>query len=257
MHRNPREIPLNRSGLFLSILVLITPATLPAQDRVDSAQIVASDAKVRAAIVFLDKTWAQTFKTLGWRYVTPRVVGYDEAVLTACGRVSGMNAYACALDGTISYSRSFVGLLMVKTARAMGTDGDMGAIFPIAHEWGHSVQYLLGLDYSAAVDRVEADADCLAGTAIAAANAQGYLQPGDLAETEYALGLVGDAPLVGGEWGKMIETINAQAPPGSVPVLTNARGDHGNARERVAAFHRGMTSGVLACVLGIPRRPRG
>jgi predicted metalloprotease len=144
---------------------------------------------------------------------------------------------------------------MAKTARALGTDGDMGAIFLVAHEWGHAVQSQLGLDYSRAVDRVESDADCLAGSSVAEASTLGLLQPGDIAETEYALGLVGDAPLVGGEWGKMIETLNAQAAPGSVPVLTNALGDHGNARERVAAFHRGMQGGAKSCVLGIPKRP--
>jgi predicted metalloprotease len=246
-----------RTRFLLPLAALLVPAALAAQNRVDSAQVAASEAKIRVAIAFLDQTWAQTFKTLGRPYVTPRVVGYDDFVLTACGRVSGMNAYACSLDGTISYNRSFVALLMAKTARAIGTDGDMGAIFPIAHEWGHAVQHLLGLDYSSAVDRVESDADCLAGSAVAEADAEGYLQPGDLAETEYALGLVGDAPLVRGEWGKMIESINAQAPLGSVPVLTNARGDHGNARERVAAFHRGMKSGARSCVLGIPLRPGG
>lgn len=235
-------------------MLVLVAVPLTAQDRVDAAQLAASEAKIKVAISFLDKTWSQTLRTLGGRYVTPRVTGYDDSIRTACGVVKGANAYACGLDGTISYNRSFIALLMVKTARAIKTDGDMGAIFPIAHEWGHLIQHMFGLDYAMAVDRVESDADCLAGSAVAAADAQGFLQPGDLAETEYALTLVGDAPLSTGAWGKMIESINSQAAPGSVPVMTNATGDHGNGRERVAAFHRGMKGGALSCVLGIPRK---
>lgn len=239
-----------------SITVLACAGTLAAQGTVNATQIAASEAKVGVAIAFLDKTWAQTFRQAGNVYVSPRIVGYDDFVMTACGRVSGMNAYSCDLDGTISYSRPFLAVLMARTARATGTDGDMGAIFPIAHEWGHSVQHMLRLDYSSAVDRIELDADCLAGSVIAQADAQGYLQQGDIAESEYALRLVADDPLVGGDWGKAIEQINGQASVGSVPPLTNARGDHGNGRERVAAFHRGMKGGASACIAGIPRRPR-
>jgi predicted metalloprotease len=238
----------------VSFVAVAFPFAVSAQNAVDAAQLAASDAKVRVAVDFLDKAWAQTFRLARERYVPPRVVGYDDFVMTACGRISGMNAYACDLDGTISYSRSFLALLMAKTARATGTDGDMGAILPIAHEWGHSVQYMLKLDYSSAVDRVELDADCLAGAVIAQADAQGYLQSGDLAETEYALQLVADAPLVEGEWGKMIERINTEAPSGSIPTISNALGDHGNSRERVAAFHRGLKSDAHTCLLGIPRR---
>lgn len=244
----------NGMRTLLIVAALASPVAASAQNTVDSAQIAASEAKIQLAVAFVDRTWAQIFKASGERYVSPRVVGYDDFVMTACGRISGMNAYACDLDGSISYSRTFLALLMAKTAHATGTDGDMGAIFPIAHEWGHAVQSMLRLDYSSARDRVELDADCLAGSVVGEADRRGFLNRGDVVETEYALQLVGDDPLIGGEWGNMIERINAQAPAGSVPALINALGDHGNQRERVAAFHRGMKDGARTCMLGIPRR---
>ena len=242
--------------IVASLAAFIIPFVSLAQGPVDSAQIAAAEAKVRMASGFIDKSWAKTFTAWGERYVTPRLVGYDTFVMSACGKISGMNAHACDTDGAIYYSRPFLALLMTKTAYAKLTDGDMGAIVPIAHEWGHAVQNMLRLDYSSAADRVEADADCLAGAVIAQANTAGYLEQGDVAESEYSLQLVADDPLVGGDWGKAIEMINARAPAGSIPVMTNATGDHGNGRERVAAFHRGFESGARSCVLGIPRRTR-
>lgn len=242
--------------IFVLLAAYFIPIAALAQGPVDSAQIAASEAKVKIAVGYIDKSWAKTFSLWGNRYVSPRVIGYDTFVMSACGKISGMNAHACDLDGSIYYSRTFLALLMTKTAYATLTDGAMGAIFPIAHEWGHSVQNLLKLNYSSAVDRVEADADCLAGSVIAQANAQGQLRQGDVAQSEYALELVADDPLVGGDWGKTIEMINARAPAGSIPVITNATGDHGNGRERVAAFHRGLKGGARICVLGIPRRSR-
>jgi len=50
------------------------------------------------AVAFVDKTWAQTFMAAGERYVSQHVVGYDYFVMTACGRISGMNTYSCDLD---------------------------------------------------------------------------------------------------------------------------------------------------------------
>ena len=212
-----------------------------------------TDVNIRTATGWLDQISSELFAQAGERYLTPRVVGYDNNAVTGCGRIEADNAYACRSDRTIYYDRTFLAGLVSATASKLHTDGDMAAIFAIAHEWGHELQYLLGLDYTNAVDRSESDADCLGGVLLSRAERLGKLQAGDMEEARFSIGFIGDSVLVPGEWGKVIEQINANAPIGAVPVITNAKGYHGNANERLAAFNRGLTTTMRTCVAGIPR----
>ncbi|MBC8088832.1 MAG: neutral zinc metallopeptidase, partial [Phycisphaerae bacterium] len=164
--------------------------------------------------------------------------------------------YACRADGSIYYDKAFLAALMSGAARALRTDGDMAAVNPLAHEWGHILQYLLDTDYSTAPNRSEPDADCLAGVLMSRMQRQQQLQPGDLQEARWAIEFAGDAPLNTGVWGNVIERLNLNAPPGSIPVITNAMGDHGNPRERLQAFSRGLTGTVASCTANIPRPGR-
>jgi predicted metalloprotease len=189
-------------------------------------------------------------------YSSPHITGYLGTISTPCGSLESGNAYACRLNGSIYYDRAFLATLMASAASALGTDGDLGAIFPIAHEWGHAVQYMLNLDYTNSPSRIESDADCLAGAIIGKSSQDGYLERGDVEEAEYALGVAGDPPLATGVWGAAIEKINKAGAPGTTPVITNAIGGHGNQRERVTAFHNGLQNGARSCILGIPVMPR-
>ena len=213
------------------------------------------DVHLRSAANYLDQIAATIFRENGERYLTPRVVGYDKTVMTGCGRIQADNAYACRSDGTIYYDRTFLAGLMSAAAKQLRTDGDMAAIYAIAHEWGHEMQYLLDLNYTGAVNRSETDADCLAGVLLARARTLGKMQNGDLEEARFSIAFVGDAPLTTGVWGQAIERINANAAPGSVPVITNSMGYHGNSNERLAAFNRGFSGNMRTCVAGI-RSPR-
>ncbi len=214
-----------------------------------------SDLHIRMAASYLDQISATIFRENGERYLTPSVTGYDNTVMTACGRIEADNAYACRSDGTIYYDRTFLAGLMSAASRQLNTDGDLAAIYAIAHEWGHELQFLLGLDYTNAVNRSESDADCLAGVLLGRAQALGKLHAGDMEEARFSIAFVGDSVLVPGEWGKTIERINANAAAGSISVITNAKGYHGNADERLAAFNRGLTGSMSVCVAGI-RRPQ-
>lgn len=211
-----------------------------------------SDLNIRMAANYLDQISATIFRENGERYFTPIVTGYDNTVMTGCGRIEADNAYACRSDGTIYYDRTFLAGLMSAASSRLKTDGDMAAIYGIAHEWGHELQFLLGLDYTNAVNRSESDADCLAGVLLGRAQALGKLHAGDMAEARFSIAFVGDSVLVPGVWGKTIEWINARAAAGSVPI-TNAKGYHGNPDERLAAFNRGFNGSMRLCVAGIPR----
>jgi predicted metalloprotease len=252
-------LTLLRRVALLSTLVLLSaavPRLAVAQAAPSEAQMAASDTKIRSAAAVIDREWARVFAASGDRYSSPQITGYLDSVSTPCGLLDAGNAYACRANGSIYYDRAFLATLMASAASALGTDGDLAAIFPIAHEWGHAVQYMLKLDYTSSPSRIESDADCLAGAIIGVSAKDGYLERGDVEEAEYALNEAGDPPLVTGIWGATIERMNREAGPGATPVITNATGGHGNHRERVAAFHNGMTNGVRRCILGIPVMPQ-
>lgn len=232
------------------------PQIARSQQAPSEAQMAASDAKINEAAGIVDREWASVFAASGDHYTSPHITGYLGSINTVCGRITSGNAYACRLNGSIYYDRAFLATLMAGAASSLGTDGDLAAIFPIAHEWGHAVQYMLNLDYTNSPSRIEPDADCLAGAIIGKSSQDGHLERGDLEEAEYALRVAGDPPLTSGVWGAAIEKINSSAAPGATPVITNARGEHGNRRERIAAFQNGLKNGARQCILGIPAMPR-
>jgi len=217
---------------------------------------VTAELAVRSAASSLDRLAAQAMHAAGERYVTPHLVPYDSTMLTPCGRAPADNAMACRVDGNIYYDRALLARLAAGAAASLHTDGTTAAVAVVAHEWGHVLQYQMALDYRDARVRSEPDADCLAGVLLGRARAEGRLRDGDMAEAEFATAAVGDAPMVGGDWGRAIEAINASGRAGNsgyVPTMTNAWGNHGNARERLAAFRRGLTSDVRTCTAGIAR----
>ena len=240
----------------IAFLSAALPCLAAAQTAPSEAQMAASDTKIRSAAAVIDREWARVFAESGDHYSSPQITGYLGSTSTPCGILDAGNAYACRVNGSIYYDRAFLATLMASAASALGTDGDVAAIFPIAHEWGHAIQYMLKLDYTSSPTRIESDADCLAGAILGISEKEGHLERGDIEEAEYALNEAGDPPVVTGIWGATIEKINREAGPGATPVITNATGGHGNHRERVAAFRNGMANGVRRCILGIPVMPR-
>ncbi|MEP6508374.1 MAG: hypothetical protein ABJC63_09135 [Gemmatimonadales bacterium] len=63
---------------------------------------------IRTAASYLDQISATIFRENGQRYLTPSVRGYDNTVMTGCGRIEADNAYACRSDGTTYYDRTFL-----------------------------------------------------------------------------------------------------------------------------------------------------
>jgi hypothetical protein len=189
-------------------------------------------------------------RNAGEHYTSPRVVGFQDSVRTPCGELQANNAYACPVDGNLYYDRVFIASMMAQAARADHSDGSIAVIFPIAHEWGHALQYMLGLDYSGSASS-EPDADCLAGVLISAGRNGVPLRASDLADAEYTMGLIGDPTMVTGEWAKFLDDVNARSWNGG--GFANAWGNHGNAKERMIAFRRGIGASFRTCVANIPR----
>jgi predicted metalloprotease len=125
-------------------------------------------------------------------------------------------------------------------AQRFGAPGDLAEAYVLAHEVGHHVQHLQGINATVAENsrrrpdlantlsvQLELQADCYAGIWAARAAAAGRLEPGDLDEGLGAAAAVGDDRLQRASGG--------QVQPESFT--------HGSSEQRMTWFRRGFDSG--------------
>jgi predicted metalloprotease len=150
-------------------------------------------------------TWRDSFRRSGDDYRFAQIVLYDGQTQTACGVGSAQaGPFYCPADQHVYLDLSFFDEL----ERRFGAPGDFAEAYVIAHELGHHVQNLLGIEQQVQREssahpseanqlsvRLELQADCLAGVWARSANARGILQPGDLEEGMRAASAVGDDTL--------------------------------------------------------------
>jgi predicted metalloprotease len=150
----------------------------------------------------IQTTWAGIFQRAGRRYEPTQVVLFDGAIRTGCGdATSSVGPFYCPADERVYLDVRF----FQELERRFGAPGDFAEAYVLAHEIGHHVQNLLGIDDevnreaqsdpSAANDlsiRLELQADCFAGVWARAAQGAGILEPGDLQEGINAAAAVGD-----------------------------------------------------------------
>jgi len=182
--------------------------------------------------------WAER---LGAQYERSRVVLFRDSIQSACGYAqSATGPFYCPADRKVYLDLGFFDEL----SRRFGAPGDFAQAYVIAHELGHHVQNLLGLNARAAQDRrtgeasasvaLELQADCFAGVWGHAASQNGRFQaghveldPGDADEAIRAAGAIGD------------DRLQKMATGHVMPD----RFTHGSSAERIASFSRGMQSG--------------
>ncbi|MCD0451072.1 neutral zinc metallopeptidase [Actinocorallia sp. API 0066] len=154
-------------------------------------------------------------------YTAPRVLGAyngsDPNRFTCGGEPAlEMNAYFCIPEDYVAWDFNLM--------RDGYAEGDAWIYLVIAHEWGHAIQHRLDTSLVSAASELQAD--CLAGAVLYGATKDGTLlwEAGDTAEISAGLTKLGD------------ET------PWTDPS------SHGDAIERVSAFGKGRTGGVLGCL---------
>jgi predicted metalloprotease len=207
--------------------------TGPEQDRLaDFVSVVLADT---------EDTWGQEFRRQGQRYTAPQLVIYDGVVASACGRAQGaMGPFYCPNDQKVYIDLDFYRTLR----RQMGAPGDFAQAYVIAHEVGHHVQNLLGINQQVQrlqkrVSQEEANrlsvrqklqADCLAGVwANHTATQRGTLEPGDIEEALNAASRIGD------------DTLQRQSSGRVRPDSFT----HGTSAQRQRWFARGLQSGSM------------
>ena len=172
--------------------------TTPEEERlVDMVNAVMKDAQ---------GTWQSL---LGGRYQQTRAVIFRDAIQSACGFAeSATGPFYCPGDQLVYLDLGF----FTELRQRFGAPGDFAQAYVLAHELGHHVQKLLGIEskvrqlqqarpdqQNALSVRMELQADCFAGVwgrhaAQSGRAAQGLveLEPGDLEEGLNAAAAIGD-----------------------------------------------------------------
>jgi hypothetical protein len=174
---------------------------------------VASTPEEEKLVDFVDAVMADTQQTwgelLGNRYQPTKARLFRDGVQSACGFAqSASGPFYCPADHFVYLDLGFFNELR----RRFGASGDFAEAYVLAHEVGHHVQSLLGLDSqireqqasnpsasNARSVRLELQADCFAGVWGHATNRSGRaaqgrveLESGDLEEGLRAAAAIGD-----------------------------------------------------------------
>ena len=190
------------------------------------------------ALKTTEDTWGEIFRKAGSRYQPPTLVLYKGTTQTACGYgQSAMGPFYCPGDQKVYVDLAFYNDMK----RRMGGGGDFALGYVLAHEVGHHVQYLLGInqkvqqmmsrmsktDANKLSVRMELQADCFAGVWGSYMKRDGVLEDGDLEKALRTASAIGDDRLQKQSTGRVV--------PDSFT--------HGTSEQRLAWFKKGYDSG--------------
>jgi len=186
----------------------------------------------------VQRTWGQFFAANSQPYRKAKLVLFSDRAATGCGsESSAVGPFYCPPDQRVYIDLSFYQEL----ARRFGAPGDFAQAYVIAHEMGHHVQNLLGIEKrmrqvggpsegaNGNSVRLELQADCFAGIWAHSTDQRALLEKGDMEEGLAAASAVGD------------DRLQSQA-TGTVQPETWT---HGSAAQRSLWFKRGFVSGSI------------
>lgn len=208
---------------------------LPVSGSADEEQLVQF---VSFVLDDVQQTWSRVLpERVGERYQDARLAIFRDGVSTACGDApSAVGPFYCPLDEKVYLDLSFFREL----ASRFGAPGDFAQAYVIAHELGHHVQHLLGIEQRVREMQqarpgsanqlsvaMELQADCFAGVWGHSTSQRRLLEQGDVEEGLRAASAVGDDSI-------------QQATTGTVRP---DKFTHGSAAQRTTWFRRGLESG--------------
>lgn len=181
----------------------------------------------------LQETWHRLLPD----YRDAKLVLFRDSVGSGCGPAAAqMGPFYCPADEKVYIDLSFYGDLRDR----FGAPGDFAQAYVLAHEIGHHVQKVIGVEpkvrraqqanparKNELSVRMELMADCLAGVWGASAGERSLLEPGDIREGMDAAAAIGDDRLQKMQGGRV-------QPEGFT---------HGSSAQRVEWLQRGIESG--------------
>lgn len=185
------------------------------------------------------KTWAQIFAEHGRQYRHAKLVLYRDVTYSGCGTAQATTGpFYCPQDEKVYIDLSF----WRELKRFGGDTGDFAQAYVIAHELGHHVQKLLGIEQRMrrlsqqgegkqnplSVD-LELQADCFAGVWGHSTEQRNIVHPNDIAGALKAAAAVGDDHM---------QRMSGRA-------VSPEKWTHGSSAERTAWFKRGLEGGKV------------
>jgi predicted metalloprotease len=181
----------------------------------------------------VERMWIDLFRRAGRDYQPSKQILFTQATESACGgaATAEVGPHYCPADAHVYIDVSFFRELRERFGARGDPTGDFAQAYVIAHEVGHHVQNVLGIN-----DRVqnredsvrlELQADCLAGVWGNTAERRQLLDPGDVEEGLSAAAAVGDD--------RIQQRTQGRIDPESFT--------HGTAEQRMKWFTRGMRDG--------------
>jgi len=195
---------------------------------------------VSVVLAETENVWTELFHKQGLTYECPKLVLYTGSVQTGAGyATSATGPFYAPGDRKVYIDLSFYQELQER----FRAPGDFAMAYVIAHEVGHHVQTLLGInakvmalrsrlseaEFNKSLVRLELQADYLAGVWAHYADRMNLLEEGDLDEALTAASAVGD------------DRIQKAAQGYVVPDSFT----HGTSEQRGRWFHKGFTAGNL------------
>jgi len=232
---------LNGSGGGLSSNNVVSGGSGDSSQAADAANGTCNsdiESIVCGATVDVQEFWQREFQSKGETYEVTQTVFFSGSTGTGCGQASSSTGpFYCPNDHLVYIDLDF----MVQLQKEFNAGGDLASQYIVAHEYGHHVQNLLGINakvqqaqqqnpaaankYSVAL---ELQADCFAGVWANDAHARGQFD--------------NDA--------EINEALNAAAAVGDDRIQQKTQGridpetfTHGTSEQRMTWFNRGYTTG--------------
>jgi len=210
----------------------------------DTQRDAAEQSTVQFVSFVLDdvqKTWAGILQQRGVIYRHAKLVLYRDLASSGCGRAeSATGPFYCPEDEKVYIDLGFYDELKQR----FGAPGQFAQAYVLAHELGHHVQNLLGIDRKVRVlqeqnsgaanalsVRMELQADCFAGIWAKSTDQRHLLEAGDVESALGAAAAVGDD--------RLQRMATGHVSPDSFT--------HGSSAQRTEWFQKGMKGTIEAC----------
>ena len=195
---------------------------------------------VSVVLAETEDVWTDLFRKEGADYTYPKLVLYSGSVQSACGFAGAATGpFYCPGDYKLYIDLSFFDELQ----KRFKAPGDFAMAYVVAHEVGHHVQTLLGInekvmslrsrlsekEFNKYLVRLELQADYLAGVWAHYVKRMNLLEEGDIDEALNAASAVGDDRIQNSTQGYVV--------PDSFT--------HGTSEQRKQWFYKGFRSGDL------------
>jgi len=227
---------------FLSLAGIGTTGSPTQTSQPDTARDQREEPLVQFVSFVLDdtqKTWSQILSQQGVPYRHAKLVLFRDSIDSACGMAqSASGPFYCPEDEKVYIDLGFYDELQQR----FGVPGQFAQAYVLAHEIGHHVQKLIGVEgkVRAAQERnpraanqlsvaLELQADCFAGVWGHSTDQRKLLDPGEVEEGLKAAAAVGD------------DRLQRMAGRSVNPETFT----HGSSQQRVDWFQKGFSTGDM------------